>query len=126
MVSLLAAVYVAVLVAELLGDKTLYTLGTLATRFAVGPILAGASLAFALKMLVAVLLGRLLAELPRSVVSGFGGATFFTMALAIWFKKSKGAPVGGERPPARWHHAAITSFATIFLPEWADTGQITA
>ena len=123
--SLLAAVYFTVLVAELVGDKTLYTLGTLATRFRAGPILAGASLAFGLKMLAAVLLGRLLAELPGAVVAGFSGATFFSMALAIWLKKPKAAPEVEGSPP-RWSRAVIVSFAAIFFPEWGDAGQLTA
>jgi len=83
MLTLFVASYATVLVAELVGDKTLYTLGSLATQFRLGPILVGAAMAFMIKMLIAVLLGRQLAELPESAVSAVhtsrsgcvGGAT---------------------------------------------------
>jgi putative Ca2+/H+ antiporter (TMEM165/GDT1 family) len=67
MLSLFETAYGTVLVAELSGDKLLYTLGALATRFRILPVLTGAALAFVLKMLAAVLLGQILAELPPRV-----------------------------------------------------------
>jgi putative Ca2+/H+ antiporter (TMEM165/GDT1 family) len=125
MISLLLTAYVTVLVAEMVGDKTLYTLGTLATRFRLLPILAGAAAAFMLKMLAAVLLGRLLATLPGEVVAAVSAITFFAMAVGLWLKKPSPEPAEGL-PPTRWSRAALISFAAIFFPEWGDAGQLAA
>ena len=78
-----AAAYGAVLLAELLGDKTLYTVGALAARNRLLPVLTGAGLAVSLKMLAAVLLGQLIADLPPVALSLVSAVTFVTMALAI-------------------------------------------
>jgi putative Ca2+/H+ antiporter (TMEM165/GDT1 family) len=45
--------YIAVFVAEIVGDKLLYTSGVLATRFRWGAVISGMSLAFMAKMAVA-------------------------------------------------------------------------
>lgn len=125
MLALFVAAYATVLVAELVGDKTLYTLGSLATRFRLGPILIGAAMAFMIKMLIAVLLGRQLAELPEIAVSAVSAATFFAMALVFALKQPAAAPKPSG-PQPRWHHATLIAFAAIFFPEWGDAGQLTA
>ena len=43
MLPLFATAYVTVLIAELVGDKTLYTLGTLGAKYRALPIMLGAS-----------------------------------------------------------------------------------
>jgi putative Ca2+/H+ antiporter (TMEM165/GDT1 family) len=123
MVSSFLAAYVTVLVAELVGDKTLYSLGALATRFKPAPILVGAAAAFMLKMAAAVFLGRLIAGLHPIVVSVFSAATFFSMALVFLFKVPSQVPAQPE-PVPRFSRAALVSFTTVFLPEWGDPGQL--
>lgn len=125
MLPLLLTVYGTVLVAELVGDKTLYTLGSLATRFRMAPILAGAAAAFTLKMAVAVAFGRLIAALPPHVVAAVSATTFFVMAIGLWLKRPRPKPAEVE-PPTKWHSAALISFASIFFPEWGDAGQLAA
>jgi putative Ca2+/H+ antiporter (TMEM165/GDT1 family) len=124
MIALLLTTYGTVLVAELLGDKTLYTLGSLATRFRLGAILGGAVAAFALKMLVAVLFGRVLATCPDALVAAVSAATFLVMAVVLW-RKRPGTPPADAAPP-RWSRATVISFAAIFFPEWGDPGQLAA
>ena len=60
---LLLATYGTVLLAELLGDKSFYTISSLTTRFRAVHVLGGISIAFAGKMLVAVMLGQAIAGL---------------------------------------------------------------
>lgn len=120
---LLLTVYSTVLAAELVGDRTLYALGALGTRVGLAPALAGAAVAFMLKMGAAVLLGRLVAGLPATTMAAVSAITFFAMAAAVWFKR----PASPAAEPApHWRSAAAMSFAAIFFPEWGDAGQITA
>jgi putative Ca2+/H+ antiporter (TMEM165/GDT1 family) len=122
MPSLLMAVYVTVLAAELLGDKSIYTIGSLATRFRLRYVIAGITLAFAAKMAVAVLAGQVLAQLPRGLIATASSLTFFATAFFLWHKRpEEGAPVAASAP-----RAGVVSFGAIFLTEWADAGQITA
>lgn len=121
---LFLATYGMVLPAELIGDKAIYTISTLATRYRPLPVFYGIVVAFMGKMLVAVLVGQAIAELPAALVSGLSAATFFTMALIIWLKKPTDQPA--QRAPVYWPKAVIVAFAAIFFSEWGDMGQITA
>lgn len=123
--SLLLATYGTVFLAELVGDKNLYTISTLTVRFKVWPVCCGIALAFSAKMLAAVLLGQAIAGLPSTLVTGASAVTFFTTGLIIWMKKPEGAP---QRSVKRsyWSSALPVSFAAIFFSEWGDVGQIAA
>lgn len=125
MISVLFATYALVFGAELVGDKTLYTIGTLATRYRLLPIFCGSTLAFMLKMLAAVLLGRAVATLPSALVTTLSAGTFFTMALVIWFRKpeSENPEIDPSRSALR---VGAASFAGIFFSEWGDVGQLAA
>ncbi|MEO7093853.1 MAG: TMEM165/GDT1 family protein [Polyangiales bacterium] len=124
MLSVVVAVFVAVLVAELVGDKTLYTLGALATRYRVISVLAGASVAFMGKTLVAVLFGGFIASLPEWLIAVTSAITFLAMAVVLWRKK----PMTAETTPVvvdSFPRGASAGFTAIFFSEWADVGQIT-
>ena len=58
MLPIFLATYGAVFVAEIVGDKLLYTTGVLAARYRTVPIMLGMALAFMLKMGVAVVVGE--------------------------------------------------------------------
>ena len=125
MLYLLLATYGTVLFAEMLGDKSIYTISSMATRFRALHVLCGITLAFAGKMLVAVLIGQAIAALPPALVAGVSAATFFTTALVIWFKKPESRKP--ERAPEQyWARTVAFSFAAIFFTEWGDVGQIAA
>src|SRR5580698_2270542 len=124
MLPILFATYIAVFVAEIVGDKLLYTTGVLATRYKTTPILCGMVVAFMAKMGVAVLLGKAISTfLPRPVVAALTAINFCAIAYVLWRKPDKREVKNKEYPASR---AALVSFAAIFFSEWGDVGQMTA
>ncbi len=122
MLSIFIATYGAVFIAEIVGDKLLYTTGVLATRYRTVPILCGMAVAFMAKMGVAVLIGKAISELPPLLVATVTTLNFFAIAYALWRKPDKRE--AKKDYPA--HRAALVSFAAIFFSEWGDVGQLTA
>lgn len=116
--------YWTVLVAELVGDKSIYTVTSLAMRFRPLVVYGAISAAFLAKMGVAVLFGRLLGRLPLPWTSAISAATFFGSAVWIWRRGEE--PRADLAEPPSWLGAAAVSFFAIFLSEWADFGQISA
>ena len=117
--------YWTVLVAELLGDKSIYTVASLALRFRTFIVLGGMLIAFAAKMFIAVLLGQTLAQMPVHWLQGLSAMIFFFAAVLIWIKR----PKPGYAQPAVtriWSRAAVIPFASLFFSEWGDPGQISA
>jgi Ca2+/H+ antiporter, TMEM165/GDT1 family len=114
-----------VLSAEIVGDKSLYTIGSLATRYKALPIFVGSSIAFMVKMLAAVLFASLLSKLPEWLVLSLNVATFLSIAVILWAKHRgpKNDPADINRP---WIRVASTSMAGILFTEWGDVGQLTA
>jgi putative Ca2+/H+ antiporter (TMEM165/GDT1 family) len=125
MVPLFFTAYVTVLIAELVGDKTLYTLGTLSAKYRALPILLGASAAFACKMAVAVTFGAFLATLPRAIMITISAATFVTMAI-LFVLDGKKPELAETKAPRTFGRAVAAAFFGILLPEWGDPGQLAA
>jgi len=115
--------YGAVFLAEIIGDKLLYTTGVLATRYRTVPIMIGMVIAFMAKMAVAVLVGDAISKLPPLLVAAVTAASFLGVAFAVWRKPMGGGESKKEHTASR---AAMVSFAAIFFSEWGDVGQITA
>lgn len=113
----------AVFVAEIVGDKLLYTTGVLAARYRTAPIMLGMALAFMAKMGVAVIVGDAIAHLPRPLVAAITAISFLGVAFALWKKSDRPSE---SKEKHRGSRAAIVSFAAIFFSEWGDVGQITA
>src|SRR6185437_5032905 len=86
MLPILLATYGTVFIAEIVGDKLLYTTGVLATRYRTAPILFGMACAFMAKMAVAVLVGKAISTLPRLLVAAITTINFFAIAWALWRK----------------------------------------
>lgn len=122
MLTIFLATYGVVFVAEIVGDKLLYTTGVLAARYSTAPIMIGMTLAFIIKMGVAVAVGEAISSLPRLFVTGLTAATFIGVAVAVWRKDDRRATQKQVSAPA----AAVVSFAAILFSEWGDMGQITA
>ena len=112
-----------VFVAEIVGDKLLYTTGVLAARYRTAPIMLGMAVAFMAKMGVAVLVGEAISNLPRSLVAVITAVSFLGVAFALWRKSDR--PRDSDKKH-RASKAAMVSFAAIFFSEWGDVGQITA
>lgn len=119
------AAFWTVLVAELVGDKTIYTVSSLSLRFRARIVFAAIAAAFAVKILTVVLLGKVIVQLHSQWTDVLSAVAFFVSALFIWFKEPE--PGEAERPvSAGWWRAAVVCFGSVFLTEWGDPGQIAA
>jgi putative Ca2+/H+ antiporter (TMEM165/GDT1 family) len=120
---LVLATYGAVFVAEIVGDKLLYTTGVLATRYRSASVVIGMALAFMCKMAVAVAVGAAITRLPRWLVATFTAASFIGVAFTVWRKPDVRAPKPKDSTVLS---GATVAFAAIFFSEWGDVGQVTA
>jgi putative Ca2+/H+ antiporter (TMEM165/GDT1 family) len=114
-----------VLIAEIVGDKSIYTVGSLALRFRPLLVFGGITLAFAGKMFVAVLLGRVLVLLSPQRAAVLSACAFFLSATLIWFGEKDETPRRTVSNTSSLQ-AAFVCFATLFFTEWGDPGQIAA
>jgi putative Ca2+/H+ antiporter (TMEM165/GDT1 family) len=112
-----------VFVAEIVGDKLLYTTGVLATRYRTSGVVLGVLAAFMAKMAVAVAVGNAIAKLPPVIVAVLTSLSFLGIAAALWRKPEE---TEGREKQKSQSKAALVSFAAIFFSEWGDIGQITA
>jgi putative Ca2+/H+ antiporter (TMEM165/GDT1 family) len=85
----------------------------------------GFTAAFMIKLFIAVLLGQVIAELPKSVLSLTSAATVFLTALVIWSRKTNDKTAPREHQDY-FSRAALITFAAILFSEWADIGQLMA
>lgn len=123
MVPILLTTYGTVFIAEIVGDKLLYTTGVLATRYRTAPIILGITVAFMAKMAFAVLVGKAISTLPPLLVAAITAVNFFAIALVLWRRPDRREVRKSDHPASR---AAMVSFAAIFFSEWGDIGQVTA
>lgn len=117
--------YWTVLVAELLGDKSIYTIASLGLRFPIAIVFAALTGAFATKVLMAVGLAHQLERLAIPHVGLISGTALLASALFLWLR-------GEEHPEARrlgrtgaWG-PFTACFSSIFIIEWGDPGQVAA
>lgn len=113
----------AVFVAEIVGDKLLYTTSVLAARYRTLPIMFGMATAFMAKMAVAVIVGQAISKLPTLLVASITAVSFLGVAFVLWRKPD--TPKSSEKTHTA-RKAAMVSFAAIFFSEWGDVGQVTA
>jgi putative Ca2+/H+ antiporter (TMEM165/GDT1 family) len=123
MFTILFTAYGAVFVAEIVGDKLLYTTGVLASRYRTMPIMLGMMVAFMAKMGVAVMVGKAISTLPKLIVAAVTAVSFIGVAIVLWRKP---VTTPEKKKEHRASKAAAISFAAIFFSEWGDVGQITA
>jgi putative Ca2+/H+ antiporter (TMEM165/GDT1 family) len=123
MIAILFATYGAVFVAEIVGDKLLYTTGVLATRYRTVSVMIGMLIAFMAKMAAAVAVGSAISKLPPLLVAALTSISFIGVAITLWRKPVERTSVEKD---TRTTKGALVSFAAIFFSEWGDVGQITA
>jgi putative Ca2+/H+ antiporter (TMEM165/GDT1 family) len=130
-IAALATAYGLVLLLELPDKTTVLTL-VLTTRFRPLPVLAGASVAFALQAAIAVGLGSAITLLPDRLVSAVVTLVFGIGAVLL-FRESLRKPdtdaadeAGTPRLPATAFRAMLTTLTTLFLAEWGDSSQLAA
>jgi putative Ca2+/H+ antiporter (TMEM165/GDT1 family) len=123
--TLFGTAFVAVLLAELVGDKLLYGAGALAARIGARTVLLGAIPAFAAKAAVAVALGGAIARLPHAMVAAASSLAFALTALTIWRepRRVESRPESTARRTSM-PRGALAAFSTIFFAEWGDPGQL--
>src|SRR5258706_13351851 len=97
--AIVAATYAAVFIAEIVGDKLLYTTGVLATRYRSAPIILGMALAFMVKMGAAVMVGQALAQLPKPVIAALTAASFIGVIFVLWRQFHAPPAQGGNEKP---------------------------
>jgi putative Ca2+/H+ antiporter (TMEM165/GDT1 family) len=112
-----------VFVAEIVGDKLLYTTGVLALRYRAIPIMFGMACAFMAKMGVAVIVGEAISRLPALLVASITALSFLGVAFILWRKSDRLQNASKDHTAKK---AAMVSFAAIFFSEWGDVGQVTA
>jgi putative Ca2+/H+ antiporter (TMEM165/GDT1 family) len=113
--------FVLIFVAEL-GDKTLFTILLLATRYPAVPVLIGSCAAFVVQGAIAFALGSLLALLPAFWVHWITAAVFAFFGLRLLLTEEK---VESEEAPATPHHRiALVAFGLVTAAEWGDASQI--
>src|SRR2546422_3310509 len=120
---ILFTTFAVVFVAEIVGDKLLYTTGVLAARYRTAPIFIGMATAFMAKMGLAVIVGKAISKLPSPLVATITAISFLGVAFVLWRKSDRPSE---SKELHRASKAAMVSFAAIFFSEWGDVGQITA
>jgi putative Ca2+/H+ antiporter (TMEM165/GDT1 family) len=121
-ISVLALTYWTVLLVEMIGDKVIYTVTSLAARYRPVHVFAGISAAFMGKAAAAVVFGSALLRLPFRLTAAVSAATLFITAVRLWRARSELPDPG---PSASWwSNGVAASFSTLFLTEWADVGQL--
>lgn len=130
--AVLAASFLPILLLEL-PDKTFVATLVLATRFKPLTAWVGVGLAFAVQCLIAVVAGRLLAQLPERPVAAVAAVLFAVGAVTLFRGAAKAKQAGQE---ARSEYEAkvgvgrsgwrgvLTCFGVIFLAEWGDLSQL--
>lgn len=119
---LLLVTYSTVLACELIGDRSLFTVASLAVRFRPAAAICGVTAAFMAKMWVAVLFGHLLARMSPRWTNGLSAATLLGTAVWVWISREEKSPRADFR--VRWPSAV--AFSAIFFSEWGDPGQLAA
>jgi len=119
-------VYLTTLISELGGDKSLLSVGALATRFRSGAVLAGLVLAFAGKSAAAVLLGRSITRLPAGAAASLSMAALVWAAVSIWRSAERPHAGASSLTPGHTSGAMGAAFSSVFFSEWADPGQLAA
>lgn len=114
-----------VLIAELVGDKSIYTLTSLTLRFRASLVFVAFALASSAKMLVAVLLGTAINRFQSHWTYAISAVAFFVSAVLIWTEKPE-LVSADHPPPSTWTKGALACFASFFLTEWGDPGQLSA
>jgi Ca2+/H+ antiporter, TMEM165/GDT1 family len=123
-ISILLATYWTVLVAELVGDKAIYTITSLASRYSAAEVYAGITVAFMGKMLFAVLFTQVLIRVPAHIAAAVSAAILFGTAAALWTKSPGFASSAPATRAVSLAGGTGVAFAAIFFSEWGDIGQL--
>nr|WP_281373050.1 TMEM165/GDT1 family protein [Kineococcus aurantiacus] len=116
-----------------LPDKTFVATLVLATRFRPLTAWTGVGLAFAVQCLIAVVAGRLLAQLPDRPVAAVAALLFAIGAFTLFRGAAKAKQAeeealaeyeGKVRGGASGWRGVAACFGVVFLAEWGDLSQL--
>jgi putative Ca2+/H+ antiporter (TMEM165/GDT1 family) len=116
-----------------LPDKTFVATLVLATRYRPLAVWVGVGLAFAVQTVVAVTLGRVIAELPHRPVTAVAAALFLVGGIVLLHgarradeeeAETEAEFAGKAAAPATGLRAVTTSFLILFVAEWGDLSQL--
>jgi putative Ca2+/H+ antiporter (TMEM165/GDT1 family) len=107
-----------------LGDKTLYTVLILASRYRPMPVLLGAMGAFVVQGVIAVGFGSLVARLPSLWVRWLTAAVFLFFGLLLLLKKEAPSTNDAQTEDRSSLSVLARSFGLVFAAEWGDATQI--
>ena len=131
--SIVLVAFWTVFLAELVGDKSLYALTSLALRYRLRVLYGAFAAASAGKMAIAVLLGSTLMRFQSRWTDVISAAAFFISAILIWTadrdadrEKDHGEVSRLEAAGKGSSRGAFAWCGIFFLSEWADPGQIAA
>jgi putative Ca2+/H+ antiporter (TMEM165/GDT1 family) len=114
-----------VFLAELVGDRSLYALTSLALRYRLRVLYGAFAAASAGKMALAVLLGSTLVRFQSRWTDIISAVAFFISAILIWIgDRDEASKLQSEGK--RSSRGALAWFGIPFPTEWADPGQIAA
>jgi putative Ca2+/H+ antiporter (TMEM165/GDT1 family) len=119
----LVATFTTVFLAEVAGDKLIYTAGVLVTRYRLAPVIVGVTLAFGAKMAVAVVVGRAIGALPRAALAA---ATVAAFAWVVWQMSRETEETTTVAQAGSGARTVVVSFTSVFFTEWGDPGQLAA
>ena len=111
-----------VFVAELVGDKSIYSIASLSLRFRASVLFTGITAAFAGKMLVAVLLAKVLVRL-HFWTDFLSAVAFFVSAFFLWIEEPEAIQTPKAASEGWWPGLAVC-FGALFFTEWGDPSQI--
>ena len=123
--SMVLVAFWTVFLAELVGDKSLYALTSLALRYRLRVLYGAFAAASIGKMAIAVLLGSTLIRFQSRWTDVISAVAFFISAILIWM----GDQDEGSKPELEHKGSpkgALAWCGIFFLTEWADPGQIAA
>jgi putative Ca2+/H+ antiporter (TMEM165/GDT1 family) len=114
-----------VLIAELVGDKSIYALASLALRVHWGVVFAAFAVASGLKIMVATLLGSAVMRIQGHWPYVLSAVAFFVSAILIWVEDP--APKGQKNTErVSGPRGVLVCCTSFFFTEWGDPGQIAA
>lgn len=117
--------FLIVLPAEL-PDKTVLACLVMGSRYRPAFVFAGASAAFGVQVVLAVVAGSLIGLLPRRPVEALVGVLFVAGAVILWRQRPGGNDeyASAEGNGNRFLPVAGTAFAVVFVAEFGDLTQI--
>jgi putative Ca2+/H+ antiporter (TMEM165/GDT1 family) len=115
----------AVLIAELVGDRSMYALASLSLRFHWAAVFSAFAFANASKMAVAVLMAHVITRFQSHWTYVISSVAFFISAILIWLDEAPEIRQT-EGKQSGWPTGVLVCFCSFFLTEWGDSGQIAA